>query len=114
MSLGASARADELARTDPCSRPNRGPEEVTKRLDALIADLRTRFHAPAFEGKIQQPDVVIVAHGHILRAFVMRWIGRPLNQGVSLLLEGMSVPDLIILGRHVLTWHIAGGIGTLR
>ncbi len=33
-------------------------------------------------------DVLIVAHGHILRAFAMRWVGRELTEGVSLLLEG--------------------------
>jgi probable phosphoglycerate mutase len=35
-----------------------------------------------------------VAHGHILRAFAMRWTGKPLNE-TSLILE-------------------AGGVGTLR
>ena len=35
-------------------------------------------------------DVLIVAHGHILRAFAMRWVGRELTDGVSLLLEGRS------------------------
>ncbi|KAL9018476.1 MAG: hypothetical protein Q9185_004253, partial [Variospora sp. 1 TL-2023] len=39
-------------------------------------------------------DVLLVAHGHILRAFAMRWIKRELTEGVSLLLE-------------------AGGVGTL-
>ena len=34
-------------------------------------------------------DVLLVGHGHILRAFAMRWIGRELTEGVSLLLEGM-------------------------
>lgn len=33
-------------------------------------------------------DVLLVAHGHILRAFAMRWIKRELTEGVSLLLEG--------------------------
>ena len=40
------------------------------------------------EGKEEKSDVLIVAHGHILRAFAMRWIGRQLTSGVSLLLEG--------------------------
>ena len=39
-------------------------------------------------------DVLIVAHGHILRAFAMRWIGKRLNDGPTFLLE-------------------AGGVGTL-
>lgn len=39
-------------------------------------------------------DVLIVAHGHILRAFAMRWIGKPLTE-TAFILE-------------------AGGVGTLR
>jgi len=48
------------------------------------------------EGKHKESpgDVVVVAHGHILRALAMRWIGRELTDGVSLLLD-------------------AGGVGTL-
>lgn len=38
----------------------------------------------------QSGDVLIVAHGHILRAFAMRWIGKGLTEGISLLLEGKS------------------------
>ena len=80
----------------------RSPLDVTERLDKLIQDLRTRFHAPAFAAQKEarkQPsiedgagdgDVLIVAHGHILRAFAMRWVGRKLTDGVSLILEGMS------------------------
>ncbi|ORY12319.1 phosphoglycerate mutase family protein-like protein [Clohesyomyces aquaticus] len=77
------------------------PEDVTKRLDELIADIRTRFHEGRFgkeagwKGKQGVPnDVLIVAHGHILRAFAARWVGKPLRDNPSLLLE-------------------AGGVGTL-
>lgn len=71
----------------------RSPQQVMDRLDELIADIRTRFHGPAMSsGKDHAPcaDVLVVAHGHILRAFAMRWIGRQLTDGVSLLLEGES------------------------
>jgi sedoheptulose-bisphosphatase len=40
-------------------------------------------------------DVLIVAHGHILRAFAQRWADQSLHGGPSFLLE-------------------AGGVGTLR
>lgn len=40
-------------------------------------------------------DVLIVAHGHILRALAMRWAGKSLRDGPAFLLE-------------------AGGVGTLR
>lgn len=76
------------------------PQDVTDRLDRLIADIRKRFHEPVLnppEGK--QPhkvsgDILIVAHGHILRAFAMRWAGKTLQDGPAFLLE-------------------AGGVGTL-
>lgn len=77
------------------------PSDVTQRLDALIADIRARFHAGQFgkdagwKGKNATPnDVLIVAHGHILRAFAARWVGKSLEDNPSLILE-------------------AGGVGTL-
>lgn len=73
------------------------PEDVTNRLDRVIADIRTRFHEKSMNGPKTgevPSDVLVVAHGHILRAFAMRWIKRELTTGVSLLLE-------------------AGGVGTL-
>ncbi|KXT12984.1 hypothetical protein AC579_3171 [Pseudocercospora musae] len=75
------------------------PQEITERLDALIADIRERFHKHAI-GKpkgssVKEPfDVLLVAHGHILRAFAGRWVGRNIADNPSLILE-------------------AGGVGTL-
>ena len=70
---------------------------MIRRLDALVAEIRSKFHSkcmgkPAHEAGYG--DVLIVAHGHILRAFAMRWIGKPLTE-TALILE-------------------AGGVGTLR
>lgn len=73
---------------------NRSPEQVTKRIDRLISDIRTRFHAPALTNTSLPGDVLVVAHGHILRAFAMRWAGKTLADGPIFLLE-------------------AGGVGTL-
>lgn len=47
------------------------------------------------KGSDQCGDVLLVAHGHILRAFAMRWAGYALREGPTFLLE-------------------AGGVGTLR
>ncbi|PWY90489.1 phosphoglycerate mutase family protein, partial [Aspergillus sclerotioniger CBS 115572] len=71
------------------------PEDVIKRLDALIAEIRQKYHGPCFDGSDDsgKGDVLVVAHGHILRAFAMRWTGRPLTE-TALILE-------------------AGGVGTL-
>jgi broad specificity phosphatase PhoE len=74
---------------------SRSPEDIVRRLDALIAEIKQKYHSPCFENPDQQKgDVLVVAHGHILRAFAMRWTGKPLNE-TSLILE-------------------AGGVGTLR
>ena len=74
------------------------PEQITKRLDDFIADLRKKWHAHAIrkpKGTVKEPyDVLIVAHGHILRAFAGRWIGKNIANNPSLILE-------------------AGGVGTL-
>ncbi|KAF7155658.1 hypothetical protein CNMCM5623_008200 [Aspergillus felis] len=70
------------------------PEDVIRRLDALIAEIRDKYHSKCFEGSSGgKGDVLIVAHGHILRAFAMRWTGKPLSD-TTLILE-------------------AGGVGTL-
>jgi len=76
----------------------RSPQQVTERCDKLICEIRERFHSQAIgKSRKQAPpcDVLIVAHGHILRAFAGRWIGRDIAHNPSLILE-------------------AGGVGTLR
>lgn len=76
----------------------RSPEDVTKRVDRLIKEIREKYHAPVIgvpKGQAGPGDVLIVAHGHILRAFAMRWSNESLQSGPIFLLE-------------------AGGIGTLR
>lgn len=65
-----------------------------KRLDALIAEIREKYQRPCFEGtESGKGDVLVVAHGHILRAFAMRWIGKPLTE-TSFILEAGSVGTL--------------------
>lgn len=71
---------------------------MTKRIDDLIAEIRDTYHRPVIgkpKGTAPDGDILIVAHGHILRAFAMRWVGKTLSEGPTFLLE-------------------AGGIGTLR
>ncbi|KAK6085442.1 phosphoglycerate mutase [Seiridium cupressi] len=73
------------------------PAEVTERVDRLIKDIRERWQAPVIgkpKGETPHSDVLVVAHGHILRAFAMRWVGKTLPDGPAFLLE-------------------AGGVGTL-
>ncbi|RDI79908.1 hypothetical protein Vi05172_g10152 [Venturia inaequalis] len=71
------------------------PEQISKRLDTLIAEIREKFHSKAMDGETNCPgDVLIVAHGHVLRAFAGRWVGKNIADNPSLILE-------------------AGGVGTL-
>ncbi|KAJ5305782.1 hypothetical protein PENANT_c015G06634 [Penicillium antarcticum] len=79
--------------TDGCP-GGESPEDVIRRLDALIAEIREKYQRSCFGNSDDaKGDVLVVAHGHILRAFAMRWVGKPLTE-TSLILE-------------------AGGIGTL-
>lgn len=74
------------------------PEEITKRLDELIEEIQDKFHKNAIgksQSEAQPYDVLLVAHGHVLRAFAARWIKKNIAHNPSLLLE-------------------AGGVGTLR
>lgn len=72
------------------------PEDIMKRVDSLIADIRNNYHA-AVIGKPKRAgltgDVMVVGHGHILRAFAIRWVGKPLTE-TAMIME-------------------AGGVGTL-
>ncbi|KAF2227218.1 histidine phosphatase superfamily [Elsinoe ampelina] len=74
------------------------PQQITERLDRVIAEIREKFHAAAIgkkKAEYAEPyDVLIVAHGHILRAFAARWVGKDIADNPSLILE-------------------AGGVGTL-
>jgi len=80
--------------TDGCP-GGESPADVTKRVDRLISEIRQKYHAPVIGQPTGPPsDVLIVAHGHILRAFAMRWANKTLQDGPALLLE-------------------AGGVGTL-
>ncbi|PGH35486.1 phosphoglycerate mutase [[Emmonsia] crescens] len=67
------------------------PDDVIQRLDALIAEIRSKYHSKAMAKSAHEPvngDVLIVAHGHILRAFAMRWIGKPLTETAFILEAG--------------------------
>ncbi|KAJ4147396.1 hypothetical protein LMH87_001917 [Akanthomyces muscarius] len=74
------------------------PQDVTRRLDRLIDEIREKYHRPVLEKTHPDPtatgNVLIVAHGHILRALALRWSRSELDAGPTFLLE-------------------AGGVGTL-
>lgn len=71
----------------------RSPEQVTERLDKLIAQIKTRFKRSAADGDAatRACDVVCVAHGHILSAFALRWAEQPLKNAPRLLIDTAGV-----------------------
>ncbi|KAI9371701.1 histidine phosphatase superfamily [Aspergillus egyptiacus] len=65
------------------------PEQVTARLDSLIAEIRS-IHQGNMHGE-NPSDVLLVAHGHLLRAFTKRWLGYPMEFPLSMMLEPGAV-----------------------
>ncbi|KAK8193585.1 putative phosphoglycerate mutase [Phyllosticta capitalensis] len=59
--------------------------QVTKRLDDLIREIR-QIQGPYMHGE-KPVDVVLVAHGHLLRAFAKRWLGYPMETPLSMMME---------------------------
>jgi sedoheptulose-bisphosphatase len=68
------------------------PEQVTARLDNLITKIQ-EIQRPNMHGECRA-DVVLVAHGHILRAFVKRWLRYDLAFPLSMMLEPGGVGGL--------------------
>jgi sedoheptulose-bisphosphatase len=60
-----------------------------------MQEIREKYHKDAIKKESEPCDVLVVAHGHILRAFAARFIGKDIAHNPSLILE-------------------AGGVGTLR
>jgi sedoheptulose-bisphosphatase len=59
------------------------PQDIIKRVDRLIREIRDKHHRPVVgkpKDKTVKGDVLVVGHGHILRAFAIRWIGQPLTE----------------------------------
>jgi broad specificity phosphatase PhoE len=65
------------------------PTEVATRLDELIAKIK-QIQAPCMNGE-RSADIVVIAHGHSLRAFAKRWIGFEMGMRLPLMLEPGAV-----------------------
>jgi sedoheptulose-bisphosphatase len=82
--------------TDGCP-GGESPEDIIERVDRLIKEIRDEYHRPVIgkpKAKGVRGDVLVVGHGHILRAFAIRWVGKPLSE-TAFIME-------------------PGGVGTLR
>jgi len=65
------------------------PQDVEKRVDGLITDIR-KIHKKAID-QDENGDVVLVAHGHILRSLTARWLSLPIWAGHHFLLDAGGV-----------------------
>ncbi|KAK0745644.1 putative phosphoglycerate mutase [Schizothecium vesticola] len=64
-------------------------EEATERLDKVVSAIRD-IQRPSMKGG-RPADVLVVAHGVILRGFVMRWLGYPLEMPLNMMLAPGAV-----------------------
>lgn len=76
---------------------SRSPQEVTSRLDSLIAEIKA-LQAPHMKAGTAC-DVVLFGHGHICRAFVKRWLGFDMGFSLGMMLEPGGVGILRYVGR---------------
>lgn len=60
-------------------------QQVSDRLDELIKKIHT-LQSPYMHGE-EAADVVLVAHGHLLRAFAKRWLKYPMETPLSMMME---------------------------
>jgi len=63
--------------------------EVSSRLDSLIEKIK-EIQKPYMHGE-KAVDIVLVAHGHILRAFAKRWVQYELRMRLPMMLEPGAV-----------------------
>ncbi|RMZ77695.1 hypothetical protein DV738_g4331, partial [Chaetothyriales sp. CBS 135597] len=68
------------------------PSDIVARVDRVIAEIRSKYHAPVIGKPSSEThnkgDVLVVAHGHILRAFAIRWIGKALTDTAFIMEPG--------------------------
>lgn len=65
------------------------PDQVAARLDKLIDEI-VSIQRKAIEEE-RHSEILIVAHGHILRCLTLRWVKREINENPSLILEAGGV-----------------------
>ncbi|KAL7268505.1 hypothetical protein RUND412_008866 [Rhizina undulata] len=63
-----------------------GPNEVKNRIDGLIEEIK-EVHRKGLEQRASDVDILLVGHGHLLRAFAKRWMGWELETPVHMILE---------------------------
>lgn len=78
-----------------------------------LADLSRRADEVVAWARSAQRDVLVFAHGHLLRALGARWLGQPVGYGGRLVLEpvGLSVLGWAYGEPAVARWNDTGHLG---
>lgn len=76
------------------------PEDIEARLDDIIREIK-ETHRGILQSDENDGDILIFAHGHILRMFVHRWMGIPLKQYMPLILPAGGVGILSYAHRNI-------------
>ncbi len=74
-------------------------EDVTKRVDRMIEKIR-KIHKRAMDNN-EFCDIMVVAHGHILRCLAARWVGKPINTNPQFMLDAGGVGVLSYQHRNI-------------
>ena len=91
------------------TKPNRTAAQVTSRIDALIAQIK-QLQGPHMTDS-EPKDIILVAHGHLTRAFAKRWLGYELSFPLSLMMEPGGVGVLSYQHHNVEEPALSLGIG---
>lgn len=87
------------------------PGQVAARIDRLIREIR-ELQAPLMADAATGPkDIVLVAHGHLTRAFARRWLGYEMAFPLSLMMEPGGVGVLSYQHHNVEEPALLLGIG---
>ncbi|PUU77888.1 histidine phosphatase superfamily, partial [Tuber borchii] len=69
------------------------PAEMEARIDEVIKEVREIQGAGIAEGR-KDVDILIVSHGHFLRALAKRWLGFPLRTPLNMVLDPGGIGTL--------------------
>lgn len=81
-----TARAWDIWRDGTLGEGGETAAELAARIDAVIAEIRA-LQGKAIVAAAAVADVLVVSHGHFLRAFAKRWLGYPLETPLVLILD---------------------------
>ncbi|KAB5581018.1 phosphoglycerate mutase [Coniochaeta sp. 2T2.1] len=85
------------------------PDQVKERLDQLIGQIQ-KIQEPFINGGAA-PDVLVVAHGHILRAFVKRWLKYPMDFEFTMMMEPGAIGILSYAHHNIAEPALLVGMG---